>query len=120
MIAGTKITNNSQSKVLERIRTILAGANCEILDQSDESIRFRHGTYMTQTAPMLPKEGVLRLTGDGDSTRVDYEVQVSGFAKLWMTLVAVIFFWAVFPPILVYRALVYHPRQFMENILSGI
>ena len=120
MITGTKTTNQPLSRVFEKIRTILAGANCEILYQGKYSIRFRHGTYLTQTAPMLPKEGIFRFTADGGSTRVDYEVQISGFAKVWMTLFAVIFCWAIFPPVLVYRTLVYHPRKFMENMLAGI
>jgi hypothetical protein len=46
-------------------------------------------------------------------------VAVTGFASVWLALVAVVFFWAIFPPILAWRALVHHPRRLMENLLAG-
>jgi hypothetical protein len=124
MIQGTKTVNRPPTEVLDRLGTVLAGANCEIIERSERFLRFRHGTHLTQTAPMLPKEGSIRLRrspeGPGEATVVEYSVAVTGFARVWLALVAVVFFWAIFPPILAWRALVHHPRQLMENLLAGV
>ena len=75
---------------------------------------------MTQSAPLLPKKGTIRVVGEGEKTEVLYEIEITGFPKYWLIIISVLFCWAVFPPILVYRALVHHPKRLMENLLQGI
>ena len=100
---------------------MLAAANCSVSNgDSNDVIRFQHGTYLTQSAPLLPKSGSVHLATNSGGTNVSYQIKVSGFACGWMILVAVLTCWAIFPPILVYRALVIHPRRFIENLLEGI
>lgn len=62
----------------------------------------------------------IRLAESGEATVVTYEVQTRGFPKYWLLLFGVLFCWAILPPILAYRALVYHPRRLMENVLGSI
>ena len=120
MIQGSRTIPRSLPVIIEKLKTILAGANCEVVDASDDRLSFRHGTYLTQTASLLPKTGTIELHDHGQSTNVVYSVDTSGPAKWWLIFVAIIFCWAIFPPILIYRALVIHPRRFMENIIAGV
>ena len=120
MISGSKVIEKTPAKVMDRLKVIMAGANCEILASGENSISFRHGTYLTQTAPMLPKLGIIRLSEQGNSTLVHYSIKTAGLIRVWLVLMAVILCWAIFPPILVYRTLVHHPRVFMENLLAGV
>ena len=62
MISGSRTVDKPLVEVLDRLKAILAGANCEVLAGGKDFLRFRHGTYLTQTAPLLPKEGRVRLT----------------------------------------------------------
>jgi hypothetical protein len=107
-------------EILGKLKMILAAANCRVLSAGDDGVRFRHGTYLTQSAPLLPKECTLTFHPEGPSTRIDGDIRVAGPARIWLIFVAVVLCWAIFPPILVYRALVWHPRQFVENLLAGL
>ena len=120
MPTGTVVVARSRSEVIDRLKPILAGANCQILKSSNERVLFRHGTHLTQTASLLPKECSLELHEANGKITIHYTVSVVGFARVWLIIVAVVFFWAIFPPVLIHRALVHHPRQFVENMLSGI
>jgi len=120
MPSGTVVVSHPRAEVLDRLKPILAGANCQILKSGSERVLFRHGTYLTQTAPSLLKECSLELQEADGKTTIHYTVSVVGFARVWLIIVAVVFFWAIFPPILVHRSLVHHPRQLVENMLSGI
>ena len=120
MATGSRTVNKTPEQVVDRLRMLLAAANCEILEQEPDYIRFRHGTVLTQTAPMLPKEGVVRIVAEGDSTRIDYQIQAVGFPAVWLTIMGVVLSCLIFPAILAHRSLVYHPRRFMENLLAGL
>ena len=110
----------SRGEVLTRLKMILAAANCRVLSASEEGLCFKHGTYLTESAPLLPKVCTLTFHAEGTSTRIAGDIRVAGPATDWMIIVAVAFCWMIFPPILVHRALVYHPRQFLKNLLAGI
>ncbi len=99
---------------------LLAAANCEIVPATDSEIQFRHGTYLTQTASFLPKQANVRLERSSKGTLLSYDIQVAKPATVWLSLIAVVFCWLILPPIMVYRALVYHPQRFMENLLAGL
>lgn len=121
MISGSLTINRPKEQVNDRLRMLLAAANCTVSkDDNNGTIRFQHGTYLTASAPLLPKSGTIQLAADDDGTRVSYEIHVAALARAWMILVAVLACWAIFPPILVYRALVVHPRLFIENVLEGV
>jgi hypothetical protein len=120
MLTGSVLIPRPRPVVVDRLRVILAGANCTVLESSEDRIRFRHGTYLSQTAPLLPKTCDLRLEEESGSTRVRYEVRVAPFIRFWFTLMGILFCWAIFPPFLAYRALVHHPRLFVENALAGV
>lgn len=120
MITGTAQSDFAPSEVFSRLRAAMAAGNFEIRSQSSETIDFRHGTYLTQSAPLLPKDGLIRITPSGSGSRVDYEIGVSGFAKYWMAFFGIAFCWLIFPAILVHRALFYHPDRLMKNLLQAI
>jgi hypothetical protein len=120
MIEGSLTTTRSVAEVRAILRPVLAAADCEVLHEDDEMIRLRHGTYLASAAPLLPKAVVLRFSPEGDTTRVAYQVEVAGLVKAWAICVGGLFFWLVFPPILVHRALTHHPRRFMENLLRAV
>ncbi|MGJ8653110.1 MAG: hypothetical protein ACSHX8_07540 [Opitutaceae bacterium] len=120
MITGSTQSDFTPSEVSDRLRTAMAAGNFEICNQTSERIEFRHGTYMTQSAPMLPKSGSIQITPSGSGTRVDYEIEIAGFAKYWMGFFGIIFCWLIIPAILVYRALFYHPDRLMKNLLQAI
>ena len=117
---GSRNIPQTLQVTMEKLKAILAAANCEVVDTSDHHVSFRHGTYMTGTASLLPKTATIELQERGNSTDLNYSVDTSGPAKWWLMFVGIIFCWAIFPPILVYRTLVYHPRRFMENIIAGV
>jgi len=120
MITGSTQSDFTPSEVLTRLRAAMAAGNFEILSQAPAMIVFRHGTYLTQSAPLLPKKGSIRITPNGSGSRVDYEIGVSGFAKYWMAFIGIAFCWLIFPAILVHRALCYHPDRLMKNLLQAI
>ena len=120
MITGNKMIAKRPADVLDRLRLAMSGGNFEVTALTDHSISFRHGTYLAQSAPLLPTRGVIMLVNSGDGTDVHYEIAPLWFAKFWLLLIATVFCWAVFPPILVHRALVHHPKRLMENLLQGI
>ena len=120
MITGSKMVAKSPAEALDRLKLAMSGGNFEITALTDSSISFKHGTYLTRSAPLLPKKGTIRLAGRGDGTEISYEIKATGLPKYWLMLIGTLFFWAVFPPILAYRALAHHPRQLMENLLQGI
>ncbi|PXA04159.1 hypothetical protein DDZ13_08960 [Coraliomargarita sinensis] len=120
MITGTKKSSLSPSQVIDRLAIAMAGGNFEIQKRENERIDFRHGTYLTQTATMMPKRGKITVQPDGDGSRVCFEIEVYGFAKYWLIFFAVIFCWMIFPPVVVYRALCYHPGKLMQNLLQTV
>lgn len=120
MISGSRTIKKSMEEVSDRLRMMLAAANCSLTDDRGDVIRFRHGTYLTRTAPLLPKSGTVQLAANSSGTEATYEIQVAGLARAWLILVAALTCWAIVPPILVYRALVIHPRRFIENLLDGV
>ena len=121
MISGTRTITKPIEEVNDRLRMMLAAANSTVSNGgAKDIIRFQHGTYLTESAPLLPKSGTIHLADHSGGTNVSYELQVSGFLCAWMILVAVLACWAIFPPILVYRAVVDHPTRFIENLLEGV
>ena len=105
---------------MDRLRVILAGANCDIVGLDENEVRFRHGTWLTQSATLLPKRGMFRLRSLNEHTEIRYEIHLVTAAQVWLTLLGVLFCWLVFPAVLAYRTIVYHPRRFAENILAGM
>jgi len=121
MISGSRTIDKPMEEVNDRLRMLLAAANCSVsAGEGKDDIHFQHGTYLTQSATLLPKSGRIHLATDVGGTHLSYQLQVSAFARGWMILVALLACWAIFPPILVYRALIVHPRRFIENLLDGV
>ena len=120
MISESFQSELEPGEVLSRLKSAMAGGNFEILSQSADRIEFRHGTYLTQSAPLLPKRGVIRIAPAGNGSRVDYEIGVSGFAKYWVGFIGVVFCWLIFPAVIAHRALFHHPRRLMRNLLQAI
>jgi len=120
MATGTVATPKPQAAVVEKLRGFLAAANCEIVESAHDHLAFRHGTYLTQTAPLFRKSCRLDFTESAGTTTVRYSVRPAPFIRVWLTLVAIVFCWTVFVPLLAYRALAYHPRRFVENLLAGV
>jgi len=120
MITGHVTISKPQDVVREKLRTLLAGANCEVLESDRTQVVFRHGTYLTQTAALFPKTCRVRF-GEGDgTTTVSYEIHVAPLVRVWLTLWGILFCWTIFAPVFAHRVLVYHPKRFMENLLAGI
>jgi hypothetical protein len=120
MTTGTAQSDLPPSEVSSRLRAAMAGGNFEISSQSPDRIVFRHGTYLTQSAPLLPKRGTIFISPNESGSRIDYEIGVVGFAKYWMALFGIAFCWLIFPAVIVYRALFYHPDRLMKNLLQAI
>ena len=120
MITGSAQSDFSPSEVVNRLKAAMAAGNFEIRNQSPEMIDFRHGTYLTQSAPLLPKNGSIRITPSGSGSHVAYEIGVSGFAKYWLAFFGIAFCWLIFPAVLVHRALFHHPERLMTNLLQAI
>jgi len=120
MAAGSVTVNRTPAEVLDRLRIILAAANCDVLEADEARVRFHHGAWLTQSAPLLPKSGEFRLVPVDGRTKIEYEVHLATAARVWLTVVGIVFFPLVFPPILCHRAIFYHPRRFAENILAGL
>ncbi|MGJ8651012.1 MAG: hypothetical protein ACSHX4_11680 [Opitutaceae bacterium] len=120
MITGSIQSDFTPSEVSDRLKVAMAAGNFEILSQSNERIDFRHGTYLTQSATLLPKHGSILITQNGSGSRVDYEIEISGFAKYWLAFFGIILCWLIIPAILVHRALFHHPDRLMKNLLQAI
>lgn len=120
MITGSTQSDFTPDEVFDRLKVAMAAGNFDIRSQSSQRIDFRHGTYMTQSAPLLPKIGSITITPNGTGSRVDYEIEVSGFARYWMAFFGIVFCWLIIPAILVYRALFHHPDRLMKNLLQAI
>ncbi|MEM9480443.1 MAG: hypothetical protein AAGA58_12390 [Verrucomicrobiota bacterium] len=120
MITGTSTTKKTPEEAMERLRTILAGANCRVISDSDEHIEFRHGTYLTHSSPLLPKTATVRFIPTNDGTQLEYSVTIDPFPKYWLGGIGILLCWLIFPAVLAYRALKVHPREMMENFLAGV
>jgi uncharacterized membrane protein len=120
MVRGQRIINRPVAEVIDRLRLAMAGGNFEIAIATDSTLTFRHGTYITQTAQLLPMRGTIRVEPSGQSSAAAYEIEVAGPAKYALMLIAVLCCWAVFPPVVAHRALIHHPKRLMENLLQGI
>jgi hypothetical protein len=120
MITGNKIVNKRPREALDRLKLAMLGGNFEITHSTEDSISFRHGTYLTQSASLFPKKGRIMVVSRGDGTELTYEIEPVGLPKYWLMVFGVLFCWLIFPPIMAYRALVYHPKRLMENLLQGI
>ena len=120
MSTGSKHSSFSPDQIVDRLRTAMAAGNFEITDGGSGRIEFRHGTYLTQTAPMLPERGNISIRPEGTGSMVQYKIEVYGFAKYWMMFIAIVFCWLIFPPLLVFRAINHHPVRLMENLLQCV
>lgn len=118
MQTGSKKTSLSPTQAMDRLVGAMAGGNFEILEKEPGKIIFRHGTCLTQTVSMLPKRGSITIEPDGDGAIVRFEVEACGFPKYWLMFFGILFFWLIFPPLIVYRALNYHPKKLMENLFQ--
>ncbi len=120
MSEGSVLASCSLQDAHEKIKALLAASNARVTDCAADRICFDHGTYMTQTASLLPKRAELFLSEVEDGVRIGYRISVNPGIRAYMIAVAVLFCWTIFAPVLVHRALVYHPKNFIENLLSGI
>ena len=120
MITGTRTTPKPPNEAVDRFCTILAGANGTVTDRTDQRIEFRHGTYLTESAPLLPKKGFVSFVPSGEGTKMDYGVAVDTFPTLWIGAFGILFCWLVFPAVAAYRALKIHPKRMIENLLAGV
>ena len=120
MITGSRFVTKSPVEVMDRLKLAMAAGNFEMVEVTEDSITFRHGTWLTQSAPQFPKAGKILLDDKGEGTDILYAVEPVGFPKYWLILCGIVFFWLIFPPILAHRTLVHHPRRVMENLLQGI
>ena len=77
MPSGMRTIKASPAEISDKLRMLLAAANCEILQATDAGMQFRHGTYLTQTAAMFPKHATIRLEPSPNGTLVTYEIQVA-------------------------------------------
>ncbi len=118
MESGSRTSALSVRQAEERLRTAMAAGNFEIEPNGPGELVFRYGTLLTQTATQLPKRGRVVIEPAGDGSRIAYEVEVYGFAKYWMIFFAILTCWVIFPPLIVHRALTYHPKRLMENLLQ--
>ena len=65
MIQGQRIINRPVAEVIDRLKLAMAGGNFEIVSATGATISFRHGTYLTESAPLLPKRGTLCVEPSG-------------------------------------------------------
>jgi hypothetical protein len=120
MINGTHTFDRPMSEIKGKLKIILAGANCEITSQTNDTINFIHGTYMTQTPMLFRKIGSIILKENREGTRLDYMITTAPFITIWLTIYGTLFCWTVIIPILMNRILSKYPKKFMENMLAGI
>ena len=120
MSKGSTRSDLAPGEALDRLVLAMAAGNFEILRRSPDGVDFRHGSYLAQSAVSLPKSGTISVFSDEPGCRVDYEIGVSGFAKYWIGFLGVAFCWLVFPAVIAYRALFYHPDRLMRNLLQCI
>jgi hypothetical protein len=114
------MVSKSPAEALDRLKLAMSGGNFEIIRVTDDTISFKHGTFLTQSAPQFPKHGTIRVAPADGGSEITYDVEPALFVRCWLIFFAVVFFWLIFPPIIAYRTLVYHPRRLMENLLSGL
>ena len=120
MPTGTVRIMKPLDEVMDKLRGYIAAANCEIVERSRNSLRFHHGTYLTQTATLFRKTCDLHFDEADGTTVVTYNVRTAPFIVVWLTLWGILFCWTIFMPIIAYRTLVHHPQRFVENLLAGI
>jgi len=120
MTQGEHLVGGDIGLVRDRIRIILAAANCRTQWKGASEVEFRHGTLLTQTATMIPKRGRMTLSRQGDQVRIDWAVESVGFAKWWLIIWGVLFCWLIFPPFVAYHVVVRKPEEFMSNLLAGV
>lgn len=120
MLTGSKFVDKSPDEVIDRLKLAMSGGNFEITDVTKNSITFKHGTVLTQDASNFPKKGIIHVNRCEESTYVTFAVEPVGFPTYWLTFIGIILCWLIFPPILAYRTLVYHPRKLMNNLLQCI
>ena len=116
--AGTHDLEGEQSQVVARLRLLLAAANCSV-DAEGDTLRFRQGSFLTQSE--LPRVGTFKVRQSGKRVAIDWEVApATGFASAWILLWSLALCWLILPPILAYQTLVVHPRKFAQNLLAGL
>jgi hypothetical protein len=120
MIRGSVESKLAPSEVSTRLRAAMAAGNFEIRSDSPTMLAFRHGTYLTESVPHLPKKGTIWISPSQSGSRIDYEIGISGFPKYWMVFIGIVFCWLIFPPIFAHRALCHHPDRLMKNLLQTV
>jgi hypothetical protein len=120
MIYGTKSVDKSLKETKEKLKTILAGANCEIIDENNDTIYFIHGTYLTETPLLYRKGGAIRLKEEQNKTNIEYEIDIVPFIKAWLIIFGILLCWTIYIPILIHRFIVIYPKKFIENLIAGI
>lgn len=120
MNTGAIFSPLSPDQVAEHLKITMAAGNFEIVHRESRRVEFRHGTYLTRSAPLLPKRGTITIEPQNTGSLVRYSVGLYGFPKYWTLLFGILLCWLIFPPIIIYRAHVYHPRRLIENLLRSL
>ena len=61
--AGVYEIPGVRSEVLDRLRVLLAAANCRVEREGSEVLNFHHGTFLTHSSPDCPKAGSFKVVG---------------------------------------------------------
>ncbi len=126
MITDSTQSHLSPAKVLDRLKTVMAAEQFEILESSSSEIRFRHGAYFSSIAPSFPKRGQFPKRGriliqpSVNGSQIEYEIEVYGMIRYWLFFISIACCWLIFPPILAYQALSYQPHQMIRKVLQVI
>ena len=108
-IEGSRHVAKSATEVYDRLRFLLAVAT-----------HLQPRKLRVAVGPASAKNRRHRAFRGPSGTDIHWTITPRPFIKAWMTTIAVPFCWAIFPPILVYKALRVEPRAFMENLLAGV
>jgi len=120
MIAGQKVVHRQRDEAVNRLRSTLALANCTVVKDDGACVEFQHGSSNSRPIVDPPKTASVTFNETARGTQIVWRVTVAREASVWLCLAGVFGCWAIFPPIMAYRALTVHPREFMENIMDGI
>jgi len=117
MISDTRTIPKSETEVRDRLELALSSGNFRIVEQTENSIRFEHGSYFSLSPSLFPKHGSVRIYNlSTNRTRISYRIECAVFPKYCLILFAVITCWLIFPVYIAYRTLFYHPKALMEDL----
>jgi len=117
---GSRVVQQPVETVRDRLRLLMAAGNFEVQRSDENHLLFKHGAYFTESAPMFAKRGEIVLFPSGGTTRIEFRVSLRGWPKYYFILFGTLLCWLILPAFGAYRALIYHPRMLMENLIDGV